>query len=78
MYQYFRYRSHSIHVPVYNIQGYKFSGVIDPVTGKKDIVCKNKRQNCGASQCQCDRQLAFQLAEAEIAWNPNNQGSIRN
>lgn len=58
-----------------NTSGYKFSGVVDPVTGKKDIVCKNKRQNCGASQCQCDRQLAFQLAEAEIAWNPNNQGS---
>ena len=56
------------------ISGYKFSGVVDPVTGKKDIICKNKKENCGAAQCQCDRQLAFQLAEAEITWNPNNQG----
>ena len=54
--------------------GYKFSGVVDPVTGKKDIICKNKKENCGAAQCQCDRQLAFQLAEAEITWNPNMQG----
>ena len=57
-----------------NFSGYKFSGVVDPVTGKKDIICKNKKENCGAAQCQCDRQLAFQLAEAEITWNPNNQG----
>lgn len=57
-----------------NRSGYKFSGVVDPVTGKKDIICKNKKENCGAAQCQCDRQLAFQLAEAEITWNPNHQG----
>lgn len=58
-----------------NSKGYKFSGVVDPVTGKKDIICKNKKKNCGAAQCECDRQLAFQLAEAEITWNPNNQGN---
>lgn len=58
-----------------NTSGYKFSGVVDPVTGKKDIICKNKKENCGAAQCQCDRQLAFQLAEAEITWNPNHQGN---
>lgn len=58
-----------------NTKGYKFSGVVDPVTGKKDIICKNKKLNCGAAQCECDRQLAFQLAEMEITWNPNNQGN---
>jgi len=58
-----------------NTKGYKFAGVIDKATGKKDIICKNKKQNCGAAQCECDRQLAFQLMEMEITWNPNNQGN---
>lgn len=74
MYQYIRFPSINYSDVKQNCSGYKFSGVVDPVTGKKDIICKNKKENCGAAQCQCDRQLAFQLAEAEITWNPNHQG----
>lgn len=60
-----------------NAKGYEFQGLYEEDTGFKEIVCKNNGRGegsrCSRAQCECDKQLALQLAEMEITWNPTYQ-----
>lgn len=49
---------------------YKYKGRIDKATGKKYLQCLNKPNSCRRNHCECDKRLAEQLAEYELAWNP--------
>lgn len=62
-----------------NSRGYAFQGLEDDLVGKKELECKDNGRGdaskCSRAQCECDKELAIRLAEMEIAWNPNYQGS---
>lgn len=62
-----------------NTRGYAFQGNENKETGQKQLICKDngkgEASQCSRAQCECDKQLAIELAEMEIAWNPMNQGS---
>lgn len=49
---------------------YKYKGRQDPTTGQKYLECLNKEGSCRRNHCECDKRLAEQLAEYEMAWNP--------
>lgn len=48
---------------------YRFSARQDPVTGNRFIQCLNEPGSCKRSICECDKALAYDLADAETAWN---------
>lgn len=50
-------------------RSYRFKGVIDAVTGQKEIVCLNKRGTCKRAICECDKALAEDLSTLEFKWN---------
>lgn len=49
---------------------YKYKGLQDATTGQKYLECLNKEGSCRRNHCECDKRLAEQLAEYEMAWNP--------
>lgn len=48
---------------------YRWHGTMNPVTGKKEIVCDDKPGTCAHSLCSCDKSLAQELAIHEDSWN---------
>lgn len=49
---------------------YKYKGRVDQTTGTRYLECLNKEGTCRRNHCECDKRLAEQLAEYEMAWNP--------
>ena len=50
--------------------GYRADLLTDEA-GNKSIQCTNKVGSCRYNVCQCDKQLAEQLAQHESEWDPN-------
>jgi hypothetical protein len=49
--------------------GYKFAALEDEVTGIRWIECLNPEGSCKRALCECDKTLAYDLADAEGEWN---------
>jgi hypothetical protein len=49
--------------------GYKFTAKEDEVTGIRWIQCLNQEGSCKRAICECDKALAYDLADAETEWN---------
>lgn len=49
--------------------GYKFTAKQDDVTGIRWIQCLNPEGSCKRAICECDKALAYDLADAETEWN---------
>jgi len=49
--------------------GYRFDAKEDAVTGIRWIECLNEEGSCKRSLCECDKTLAYDLADAENEWN---------
>ncbi|CAG5088438.1 Oidioi.mRNA.OKI2018_I69.PAR.g11842.t1.cds [Oikopleura dioica] len=47
---------------------YEFTGIYDSTTGKKTIECLDPEESCAKSLCECDRNLATNLAELQYEW----------
>lgn len=47
-------------------RSYRFKGVVDEVTGKKEIVCLNNKGSCKRGICECDKALAEDLSDLEV------------
>lgn len=50
-------------------RSYRFKGIIDPVTGGKEIQCLNEEGSCRRSICECDKTLAKDLSRLENEWD---------
>ena len=50
-------------------KGYKFEARQDSVTGSKYITCLNENDTCQKAHCECDKALAYDLAEYEYMWS---------
>lgn len=50
-------------------RSYKFKGIVDPVTGQKQILCLNAEGSCKRAICECDKKLAEELSGLEFKWN---------
>merc|ERR1711990_472028 len=48
---------------------YKFEALEDEVTGERFINCLNPEGSCKRNICECDKQLAYGLRDAELNWN---------
>jgi hypothetical protein len=48
---------------------YSFSAKQDAVTGVRFIECRNTEGSCKRSICECDKALAYDLADNENTWN---------
>lgn len=48
---------------------YKFEALEDQVTGERFINCLNPEGSCKRNICECDKQLAYGLRDAELNWN---------
>lgn len=53
-------------------KGYSFQARQDSVTGSKYIICMNKEGTCQKAKCECDKALAYDLAEYEYLWSLMN------
>lgn len=49
--------------------GYRFAAKEDAVTGIRWIECLNNEGSCKRALCECDKTLAYDLADAEGEWN---------
>jgi hypothetical protein len=49
--------------------GYRFAAKEDDVTGIRWIECLNAEGSCKRALCECDKTLAYDLADAEAEWN---------
>merc|ERR1712176_362598 len=52
--------------------GYQADLIINDQTGEKSIQCLNKLGSCRRNICECDKQLAENLAKYENEWNEAN------
>ena len=50
-------------------KGYRFEARQDSVTGSKYITCLNENDSCQKAHCECDKALAYDLAEYEYIWS---------
>lgn len=50
-------------------RGYKFNAREDAVTGVRWIECLNEEGSCKRALCECDKALAYNLADWENEWN---------
>jgi len=53
-------------------RSYRFKGIVDEVTGSKQIVCLNKPGTCKRGICECDKALADDLSDLEFKWDIMN------
>lgn len=47
---------------------YQFKGIEDSVTGKRYVNCLDAEETCQRSLCECDKQMAANLANLEDDW----------
>ncbi|CAG5103324.1 Oidioi.mRNA.OKI2018_I69.chr1.g719.t1.cds [Oikopleura dioica] len=53
-------------------KGYKFEARMDSLTGVKYIQCEDKEGSCEKNLCECDKALAYDLADTQGIWSLAN------